>query len=341
MSRVKGGLPYPCFDRARNDRFGKQFSKEIRTVVLFSGGLDSILATKILQSQNIYVEGLFFASLFWKSEGAKTAAERCGVKLNIIKLGDDYLKIIKKPRFGRGKGMNPCLDCRIFMLKKAKEFIRKKKFDFVATGEVLGQRPLTQNKKALEFTERTSGLSGALLRPLSAKLLTPTKLEKERRILREKFFDIQGRSRQRQMDMANRWGIREYPSPAGGCLLTDLEFSKRIRELFEKHPRCSAKDVELLKLGRHFWIDKTKIIVGRNKEENERLEKLADKEDTLIELKDFTGPLVLIRGKTTKKILEKAGFLTANYSTKAKRLSGVKIEYWRKDAKRKKIIIVK
>lgn len=291
--------------------------KKLKAIVLFSGGLDSMLATKILQEQKIHIEGLFFASLFWNSERAKRAAERFGIKLNIIKLGDDYLKIIKKPRFSRGKGINSCLDCRIFMLKKANEFVKKKKFDLVATGEVLGQRPLTQNKKALEFTEKTSGLSGVLLRPLSARLLKPTKLEKEGKILTENFFDIQGRSRRRQMDMASRWGIREYPSPAGGCLLTDLEFSKRIRELFEKYPRCSANDIELLKLGRHFWINKTKIVVGRNEEENKKLEKLAGKKDILMELKKIPGPLVLIRGKSDKKILQRAKDLIIRYARKA------------------------
>ena len=291
-------------------------AKKIRAIVLFSGGLDSMLAVKILQEQKIYVEGIFFASPFWNSEKAEITAKKFKIKLNIIELENDYLHIIKNPCFGRGKKINPCIDCRIFMLKKAKEFIEKKNFDFIATGEVLGQRPMTQNKFSLNLIEKKSGLFGKILRPLSAKVLEQTEIEKQGKISRESFFNIQGRSRRRQMQMAKERKILKYPNPAGGCLLTDSEFSKRAEELFEKFPRCKICDMELLKLGRHFWIDKTKIVVGRNEEENKKLEKIAEKKDILMELKKIPGPLVLIRGKINKKILQKAKDLIIRYANK-------------------------
>ena len=299
-------------------------TRKIKAIILFSGGLDSILVTEILKKQKIHCEGLFFTSPFWETEKAKLAAKKLRIKLNIFELQNDYLKIIKRPRFGRGKGMNPCLDCRIFMLKQAKKFIRLKNFDILATGEVLGQRPMTQNRKSLNFIEKKSGLSslsvdeaGKILRPLSAKLLPETIFENRGLVDRQKLFDFQGRSRKAQMALVKKWKIKNYPTPSGGCLLTDFEFSKRLKELFEKHPRCKIEDIKLLKLGRHFWEEKTKIVIGRNEEENKKLRKLARQNDSLMELKKIPGPLTLIRGKITKKALKKAVDLTIRYSHKA------------------------
>jgi tRNA-specific 2-thiouridylase len=305
---------------------------KVKALVLFSGGLDSILTAEIFKKQGIYVEGLFFNSPFWNLEKAKESAKNISLKLNIIDLDDNYLKIIRKPKFGRGKQMNPCLDCRIFMLRQAKKFMKQNKFDILATGEVLGQRPMTQNKSALNFIEKNSGLSnlpageaGKILRPLSAKILKETIYEKKNLVDREKLFSFSGRSRKPQIALAKKWKIKKYPSPAGGCLLTDLEFSKRLKELFEKYPRSKMEDMELLKFGRHFWENKTKIVVGRNEKENKEIRKLAGKKDVLMELKGVPGPLTLIRGKINKKILKKSADLTIRYAKKAKKNAEIKI----------------
>jgi tRNA U34 2-thiouridine synthase MnmA/TrmU len=313
--------------------------KKVRALVLFSGGLDSVLAAKILMEQGIEVFPVFFKSYFFGPEIAQKSAKENGLKLKVIDFSKEHLKIVKKPNFGYGSSMNPCLDCHILMLKKAKELMKKNSHgririsrgqrlseryshaDFVATGEVLGERPMTQNKKALELVEKESSLSGYLLRPLSAKLLKETIPEKKGLIDREKLLDIQGRSRRRQIELAKEFKIKFYPTPAGGCLLTDPEFGKRLKELLKNYSKFTDNDVELLKLGRHFWEGRAKIVVGRNHQENLKIEKLAQKKDILIEMKNYPGPTTLIRsygGKFSKEILEKAKNLTKFYSKKAR-----------------------
>lgn len=295
--------------------------KKVRALVLFSGGLDSILAVKLLQEQKIKVTGVTFVSYFFDSELAKKAAKNLGIKLKIIDFSDKHLAMVKDPRYGYGKAINPCIDCHILMLKKAKEVSGTGKFDFIATGEVLGERPMSQNKQALELIKKQSGLQGYLLRPLSAKLLAPTIPEKQGLIDRDKLLNISGRSRKRQITLAKKWGIKEYPTPAGGCLLTDLQFAQRLKELFIKWPDCQGNDVQLIKLGRHFWVDNNKIIVGRHEQENKEIKKLARKGDILIEPKDFPGPTILIRGKPKllKESLIKAKELMLKYSPKLKK----------------------
>jgi tRNA U34 2-thiouridine synthase MnmA/TrmU len=304
--------------------------KKLKAILLFSGGLDSMLAAKILLEQGIKVFPVFFKSYFFGPEIAKKSAKILGLKLKVVDFSKEHLKIVKKPKFGYGSSMNPCLDCHILMLKKAKEIMKKEKFDFVATGEVLGERPMSQNRRALELVEKESSLEGYLLRPLSAKLLKSTILEKKGLIKRENLLDIQGRSRKRQIELAKKFGIKWFPSPAGGCLLTDLEFGKRLKELLEKYPNFGGEDVEILKLGRHFWIGKIKIVVGRNESENLKIKKLAKKGDVLVEMKNYPGPTTLIRnygkGEIGKSVLEKAKSLTKFYSTKARNKRDVKFE---------------
>ena len=309
---------------------------KIKALVLLSGGLDSILAAKILIEQGIRVVGLSFKSYFFGADFAKKAAKDLKIPLKVIDFSKEHLEIVKKPKYNYGKGMNPCIDCHILMLKKAKYILEKGKFDFAATGEVLGERPMSQNKRALKLVEKESSLKGFLLRPLSAKLLGKTIPEEKGWIDREKLFDISGRSRKRQITLAKKWKIEEYPTPAGGCLLCDLEFSKRLRELFERYPKFKGQDIELLKIGRHFWFSKSlkdkqkkvKIVVGRNHTENLKLKKLAQKGDILIELKELSGPTTLVRnygrGKISYEILEQAGTKTKYYSTKARKKKEVK-----------------
>ncbi|PIV10523.1 MAG: tRNA 4-thiouridine(8) synthase ThiI [Candidatus Portnoybacteria bacterium CG03_land_8_20_14_0_80_41_10] len=314
--------------------------KRINALILFSGGLDSILSVKLLQKQRIKVTGLVFVSYFFNSQLATKAAKKLKIKLKIVNFSEEHFKIVKKPEYGYGKAMNPCIDCHLLMLKKAKKImedsVRDEKFDFIATGEVLGERPMSQNRQALELIERESGLKGYLLRPLSAKLLEPTVAEKKGLVNRDKFLDISGRSRKRQMALAKKWKIKEYPTPAGGCLLTDPQFGQRLKELLEKWPKAQGNDVELLKLGRHFWatpapektqrgVESNKIIVGRNKEENKKIKKLAQKGDLVIEPRDFPGPTVLIRSKNKlfKESLAKAKELMIKHSPKLRRKLGI------------------
>ncbi len=228
--------------------------RKIKGLVLFSGGLDSILTVKILQEQGIKVTGLVFVSYFFDSQLADKAARELKIKLKKFDFSEEHLRIVKKPKYGYGKTMNPCLDCHLLMLKEAKEIMEKEEFDFVATGEVLGERPMSQNKQALELIEKESGLKGYLLRPLSAKLLEPTLIEKKRLVKRDKLLDISGRSRKKQIALAKKWGVKEYPTPAGGCLLTDPQFGQRLKELLARWPQAEGNDIQLLKLGRHFWV---------------------------------------------------------------------------------------
>ena len=304
---------------------------QLKCLFLFSGGLDSILGVKILRLQkNIKIVGVNFKSVFFSEKIAKEMAKKIKLPLKIVDISEKLIEIVKKPKYGYGKGMNPCLDCRILMLKKAKEILKKEKFDFVASGEVLGERPMTQNKFALNFVEKKSSLKGILLRPLSAKLLEETIFEKKGLIKREPLLDLSGRSRKRQIFLAKKFNLKDYPSPSGGCILTDLNFSKKLKELLKIYPKAKENDIKLLKSGRHFWKEKVKIVVGRNEKENKILKKLAKKGDFLIEMKNYPGPLTLLRNyhktKVSSKVLEKAKKLTQYYSPKARKRKDVKFK---------------
>ncbi len=297
-------------------------SKKAKALVLFSGGLDSILAVKILEKQGIKVKALTFKSYFFSAKQAIESVEKNDIDLMVVDFSKEHLRLVKNPKHGYGKSMNPCIDCHLFMLKKAKEIMKKMGFDFVATGEVLGQRPMSQNKKALSLIEKESSLKGHLLRPLSARLLDETIPEREGIVDRDDLLDFSGRERKKQMELANKLGVEHYPSPAGGCLLTDPEFGKRLKDLFENYPDCNGNDIELLKYGRHFWEEEIVIIVGRDEEENEKIGNLAQKEDILIEMKEYPGPVTLIRNYGSKEIsdsvIKAAKQLTQYYSTKAR-----------------------
>jgi len=294
-----------------------------------------MLAVKTLQKQGIKVTALSFRSYFFNEGAAQKAAKHLKVPLTVIDFSEEHLEMVKNPPHGYGKTMNPCIDCHALMLKKAREVMKKEKFDFIATGEVLGERPMSQNIKALKIVEEQSSLKGYLLRPLSARLLELTIPEKRGIVSRDELFDISGRSRKRQIALAKKWKIKNYPTPAGGCLLTDPEFGKKLKKLLEAYHKSEGNDVMLLKHGRHFWQGKVKIIVGRNEEENKKIEKLAKRGDTLIETKNYPGPLTLVRnyskGKFTPKIIKKAKDLTQYYSTKAREKKDVKFKIKNED----------
>ncbi|MFX0012742.1 MAG: hypothetical protein ACFE9R_20695, partial [Candidatus Hermodarchaeota archaeon] len=272
---------------------------------LISGGLDSLIACLVLKLQNIEVVGLNFKSPFCICDKAYKNAE-CGLNLFYDKLGikthflqkeDDYLDIVKDPKFGYGKNLNPCIDCRIYILKKAKKFANQIKADFIFTGEVIDQRPKSQNLKALKIIEEESDLKGNLLRPLSALLLEPTILEENGLIDRTKLLGIKGRSRKKQLELARRHELLNEYNACGGCLLTEKEFANRMRDYlkFSEHP--TMEEVKLLKYGRHFRFNGAKIIVGRNELENNSLFYLKGPDDVVMETLYVKGPLTLIQGK--------------------------------------------
>jgi len=303
-----------------------------KALALFSGGLDSSLAIKLVQEQGIEVEAVTFLTPFYSAKSGgfslERAAQQLGVPLTIVRLGLDYLRVVRKPKYGYGKHMNPCIDCRIYMLKKAKQHARRIGADFIITGEVLDERPMSQHMKALKIVEEESSLKGKLLRPLSAKLLPPTEAEKRGLVDGDKLLDIRGRSRKRQLALAKAYGITEYQSPAGGCLLTYREFAAKLRDLLTHKKRVSTTDLELLKVGRHFRFGKNKIIVGRNHEENETLLRLKTENDYFFEAQGCGSPITLLQGPKTRKAIEKAAQLTAYYSDQ--KTGPVHVKYGRK-----------
>lgn len=290
----------------------------MRVLLLLSGGLDSVLAAKLLQKQGLEVIGITFSSPFFASQNAVKAASSLGIKLIKKDITSSFLSLLKNPPHGYGKNMNPCIDCHSLMLKEAKEEMKKVKADFLATGEVLGERPFSQNKAALKEVAKASKTEGLVLRPLSAKLLEKTIPEKEGWVRREHLLDLQGRSRKKQIELAKKWGIKEYPTPASGCLLTDPGYSKRLRALLINVPQFDANDAEVIKYGRLFWFDTTLVIVGRHHTDNLMLQRWVKKNDLLMRTKGFPGPLTLIRNfshKDVKKsIIKKAAILTGWYS---------------------------
>jgi tRNA U34 2-thiouridine synthase MnmA/TrmU len=301
----------------------KKIGKKPKCLLLFSGGLDSILAAKILKNQGIDVLGLIFKSYFFNEKQALESAELIGLKVRVVDFSSNHLEIVKSPIFGYGKNMNPCVDCHLLMFKKAGQIMKKEKFDFVASGEVLGERPMSQNKEALFLIEKQAGLQNLIVRPLSAKVLPTTFPEKNKWIKRQNLQGIKGRSRKIQLRLVKKFKIKKFPSPAGGCILTEQVFSNRLKELFEVQNKLAKNDFDVLKIGRHFWLGNgIKAVVGRNYEENKKIEKLKKSKDILMFLKNYPGPTILIRNylrkKLSEKVIKKAKNLVLKYSPKAK-----------------------
>lgn len=296
---------------------GGEFNQilKVKAIALFSGGLDSILAVKVIQEQNIDVLGITFVTPFFGAQKSIEAAKEIGLPLLPIDITEKHLAMLKEPKYGYGRNMNPCIDCHALMLKIAGKKMEELGADFLFTGEVLGQRPMSQGKQSLYVAAKNSGYNGYVLRPLSANLLPQTIPETEGKVNRKRLLDIQGRSRKRQMEMAEKYGIANYSTPAGGCLLTDPMFSKRLKDLFEHHKDFKIRDIELLKSGRHIRLnEKTKIIVGRNKKDNTIIQNLSQDEDIIITMKDFPGPTVLIPYGCDEKILDSAAAICTLYS---------------------------
>jgi tRNA-specific 2-thiouridylase len=286
-----------------------------RALGLFSGGLDSMLAAAVLRDQGIEVAGLTFITPFFGAERARESAAHLGLLLLEEDITELYLPLLTDPPHGFGSRHNPCIDCHILMLRQAGARLAKEGFDFLFTGEVLGQRPMSQHRGALNLIARESGVGDLIIRPLSARLLKPTLPEREGWVDRERLLDLSGRGRKRQMALAAAFGITRYPSPAGGCLLTDPGYAARLKELLAHKPRPHRRDLELLKWGRHFRLpDGSKAVVGRTQRENEALTLLLAAGDLVCRVRGYPGPLVVVPGGAPGNGIQHAAWLTASYS---------------------------
>ncbi len=312
---------------------------KLKGLGLLSGGLDSSLSALILLKKGIYVEGVYFNNGFCiienqrilKGEKKKIKnpiedfSSNYNIPIKFEDIRDDFLEILKKPKYGFGSSMNPCIDCRILMFKKAKEIMDREKFDFIFTGEVLRQRPMTQFKRTLYLIEKEAGVKGLVIRPLSQKLLKETILEKEGKISREDFYDIEGRSRKRQLEIAKEFGLKDYPTPAGGCCyLTDINYKGRFLDLFKFKEKDKIKPLDflLLKYGRHFRLSKDiKLIIGRNEEENNLL--LEYGKDFIIILPNSPAPAGLLDFTKDENLISLACNIILSYS---KRKGKIKFE---------------
>lgn len=287
----------------------------MKAIAVFSGGLDSILAAELIRAQGIDVLALFFETPFFTSERALVSARAINLPFKVVDITKRHFEVLKHPKHGYGGNMNPCIDCHSLMFRIAGEMLESEEAAFVFSGEIMGQRPMSQNKKALALVAKESGLDGLLLRPLSAKCLPPTIPEKEGWVKRENLKGFQGRSRKPQMAMASELEINDYPAPAGGCLLTERGFSRRLKDLLTSKFEVIVPQLETLKLGRHFRLnDHVKIVVGRNKRENEKLKNLAVKGDIILNTVSVPGPAVLMSGDLLKEAIDPAVQITLSYS---------------------------
>jgi tRNA-uridine 2-sulfurtransferase len=298
--------------------------KKPKAVALLSGGLDSNLAVRMMLEQGVDIEAVAIKTPFCDFDCGKGCGQRVrevadelGIKLKTVYFGEEYLRMLKNPKYGYGSGMNPCIDCRGMMYNAAKEHMKKTNADFVITGEVLFQRPMSQNNRALHIIEKETDMECKVLRPLSAKHLPPTDVEKMGLINRENMGDIKGRSRKEQLMLAKHFGISEPPNAAGGCLLTDPSFSKRVKDILDHCDDIpTLNDIELLKVGRHLRITHdAKFVVGRNKDENEVIKALLADGDVIMEVKDYVGPTCILRSKNyDDSLIIKCAAIAARYS---------------------------
>ncbi|TET23931.1 MAG: DUF814 domain-containing protein [Candidatus Stahlbacteria bacterium] len=315
-----------------------------RILCLFSGGLDSLLTARLLKETDAEVEALHFITPFTGSAErlrGESYLEEWGINLRRIRISlQEFRPLLEKPPHGFGRALNPCIDCKILFLRKACEIADAEGFDAIATGEVLGERPMSQNRQSLDVIERAAGLKGRLLRPLSAKLLPETEVEKQGLIDREKLLDIQGRSRKPQFELAERWGITEFATPAGGCLLTEPQYSNKLRDLLNHLKEATDETVALLKTGRHFrYPDGSKLIVGRDKEENEELLQHGGEGRIFLEVRGVGSPIGLLFAEWNRfkagspqenEVLLWGAKIVARYSD-AKKEPQVTVTWWDKE----------
>lgn len=307
----------------------------IHAIALLSGGLDSTLAMAIIRGQGINVTALSFSTGFCivdhhramgehavkRGKSVRNEALRAGsdlsVPVEILDVSKEYLQVVAHPKHGYGTGMNPCIDCRIFMFKKARAYLQEHGAHFLFTGEVLGQRPMSQHRKALDAVEEESGLKGLLLRPLSAKLLAPTIPEQKGWVDRNRLYGISGRSRKEQLKLAEEFGITDFPQPSGGCcFLPDKIYAARLRDIFNHKSKdlLTLDDVAMIKVGRHFRLSpQTKAVVGRHEGENVFLERFREGR-ALLRVVSHPGPVAILDGRPSKEEIALVARIAARYS---------------------------
>lgn len=300
--------------------------RKARGLGLCSGGLDSMLAGLVLRAQGIEVEWVAFETPFFSSAKARKASRATGIPLTVRSIFPQYITMLRNPPAGYGKQMNPCMDCHTLMFRLAGEIMREKGLDFLFSGEVLGQRPMSQTKPSLRYVEKHSGLGGHILRPLSAKLLPETIPERQGLVDRERLLDIHGRGRKDQIALAKKFGISDYPAPAGGCLLTDKGFSVRLKDLLDHHPEATENEVHLLKFGRHFRLNpQAKLIVGRTEKDNENILRHHDPaQDVVLDVRDYPSPIGILSGGADERTVFLAASICVGYS-KAPKLAPVNV----------------
>ena len=310
-----------------------------KAIALYSGGLDSTLAILAIMKQGIEVKAVTFLNHFGcdisdKSSCSKdpfSAAEKFGFEVKLSHLSEKFINIVKNPKFGHGKNMNPCMDCRILMIREAREFMEMTGADFIITGEVIGQRPMSQRRDALDIIDRETGLRGHILRPLSAKLLKPTIPELKELVNRDLLYGFGGRTRKPQMALAAEFGLIDYPAPASGCLLTEPNYSYRLSELLSCERDPSLEDLNLLRLGRHFRLSEScKVIVGRDERENNAIEAALGARGFFLRVESHASPITVIRGEVDDRVIGTAAALCARYSD-AKHLPEVTVKVWSGD----------
>jgi len=309
----------------------------VGAIGLFSGGLDSILACRVVASLDIQVTAVQFVSPFFddalldRREAYRAEVrDKYGIDVRIVDISREYIELLKNPKHGYGKHFNPCIDCKIFMLTRARELMAEHGASFLVTGEVLGQRPMSQRRDTLFVIERESGCHDILLRPLCARLLNETLPEKEGLVDRQRLYGFSGRGRGPQMELARKFGISEYPNPAAGCVLTDPQLGARIEKFYEGHffaqpHEFQPNDIRLLLVGRQFRLSSGHwFILGRNEKENQQITRLRGQDDWLFEIVDRPGPTGLLRraaqllAGTAKEgeVTRQAADLVARYSRK-------------------------
>ncbi|MDP8221053.1 MAG: tRNA (5-methylaminomethyl-2-thiouridylate)-methyltransferase [Candidatus Stygibacter frigidus] len=299
-------------------------NREHKCLALFSGGLDSILAVKHMEKLGYQVIPVFFETPFFEATSALKAAQSNAIDLKVINVMPEYLHVLKNPRYGYGKNMNPCVDCHGFMFRKAAEMMKEYGADFLISGEVLGQRPKSQRKDSMNAVAKLSGVKDLLVRPLCQRFLSDTLPIREGWVDKAELLDIQGRGRYRQIELAREYGVEEFQSPAGGCKLTDIKYSRKLKDLLE-HDQINDKNIKYLNYGRHFRLnDNTRLVVGRNMAENEHLS-LMPVGELVVKAVDYHGPLGIIckDGEIDNTEIEMAARIVLRYNNKVDGISEV------------------
>jgi len=309
-------------------------NKTHKALALFSGGLDSLLAVKLLEQQGVKVIPVCFESPFFSCKKAIQTGKKNNIFVNVVRLEQDYIEMIHDPKHGYGKNMNPCIDCHAFMYKKLGDMLEKYNADFLISGEVLGQRPMSQHMNGLNAVAKWSGFKDLIVRPLSQKLLPDTKPIRERWIDKNLLLDLQGRNRIPQIELAEKFGISEYPTPAGGCLLTDPGYSKRLFDL-KKYNMFAQRFITFLNVGRQFRLDySTKLIIGRNQNDNEYMEKLIEKDvnnkNIVLKAKEIPGPIGIVQTHdkiVSEETLKLAAEILVRYTSKVNNEADVLMQF--------------